>query len=72
MWQKKESAAVIGLFPDCAGENISAVGNAAGDGARMALLNVDKRAEARLFSQNMWFPHMKESFPGLHRFPPQV
>ncbi|MDD5093341.1 MAG: ASKHA domain-containing protein [Dehalococcoidia bacterium] len=42
----QESAAIIGLFPDCALENICAVGNAAGDGARIALLNVDKRAEA--------------------------
>ena len=33
-------------FPDCALENIFVVGNAAGDGARMALLNVDKRTEA--------------------------
>ena len=42
----KKSAACLGLFPDCALENISVVGNAAGDGARMALLNVDKRTEA--------------------------
>jgi len=42
----KESAALIGLFPDCALENVRAIGNAAGDGARIALLNVDKRAEA--------------------------
>ena len=42
----KESAACLGLFPDCALENIYAVGNAAGDGARIALLNVDKRKEA--------------------------
>ena len=42
----KESAAVIGLFPDCPAENVSAVGNATGDGARIALLNVDKRKEA--------------------------
>ena len=42
----KEAAAVIGLFPDCALDNVYAVGNAAGDGARIALLNVDKRAEA--------------------------
>jgi uncharacterized 2Fe-2S/4Fe-4S cluster protein (DUF4445 family) len=42
----KMSAAVIGLFPDCDPERVSAVGNAAGDGARMALLNVDKRTEA--------------------------
>jgi len=36
----------LGLFPDCELENIYSVGNAAGDGARMALLNVDKRKEA--------------------------
>jgi len=42
----KVSAACLGLFPDCALENIYAVGNAAGDGARIALLNVDKRTEA--------------------------
>ena len=42
----KKSAACLGLFPDCDLENISTVGNAAGDGARAALLNVDKRLEA--------------------------
>lgn len=42
----KKSAAVLGLFPDCPLENVISVGNAAGDGARMALLNVDKRREA--------------------------
>jgi uncharacterized 2Fe-2S/4Fe-4S cluster protein (DUF4445 family) len=42
----KESAALLGLFPDCAPEKVYAVGNAAGDGARIALLNKDKRKEA--------------------------
>jgi len=42
----KESAAIIGLFPDCDLKNVYAVGNAAGDGARMALLNAGKRKEA--------------------------
>lgn len=42
----KELALVIGLFPDCALENVYAVGNAAGDGACLALLNTDKRREA--------------------------
>ncbi len=42
----KTSAATIGLFPDCAPKNVTAVGNAAGDGARIALLNLDKREEA--------------------------
>jgi uncharacterized 2Fe-2S/4Fe-4S cluster protein (DUF4445 family) len=42
----KESAAILGMFPDCDLENVYSVGNAAGDGARIALLNVDKRKEA--------------------------
>ena len=41
----KEKAMLIGLIPDCALENVYAVGNAAGDGARIALLNVEKRQE---------------------------
>jgi uncharacterized 2Fe-2S/4Fe-4S cluster protein (DUF4445 family) len=42
----KESAMVIGMFPDCDLEKVIAVGNAAGDGARLALLDKDKRIEA--------------------------
>ena len=42
----KIKAMAMGLFPDCEFRNVYAVGNAAGDGARIALLNVDKRAEA--------------------------
>ena len=41
----KEKAMLIGLIPDCVLENVYAVGNAAGDGARIALLNVEKRNE---------------------------
>jgi uncharacterized 2Fe-2S/4Fe-4S cluster protein (DUF4445 family) len=41
----KEKAMLIGLIPDCPLENVYAVGNAAGDGARIALLNLEKRRE---------------------------
>ena len=41
----KEKAMLIGLIPDCELENVYTVGNAAGDGARIALLNVEKRNE---------------------------
>ena len=41
----KEKAMLIGLIPDCVLENVYAVGNAAGDGARIALLNIEKRRE---------------------------
>lgn len=49
----KESAMVIGLFPDCEMENVYAVGNAAGDGARIALLNKAKREEANLIARQV-------------------
>ena len=39
-------AMVLGLIPDCELNKVSAVGNAAGDGARMALLNRELRKEA--------------------------
>lgn len=40
-------AMVLGLIPDCPLDRVFAVGNAAGDGARIALLNRDKRLEAQ-------------------------
>ncbi len=39
-------ALALGLFPDCPPERITAVGNAAGDGCRAALLDRKKRREA--------------------------
>jgi uncharacterized 2Fe-2S/4Fe-4S cluster protein (DUF4445 family) len=42
----KTNAMLIGMIPDCPLENVFAVGNSAGDGARIALLNVEKRQEA--------------------------
>lgn len=42
----KRKAMILGIFPDCDPACVSAVGNAAGDGARMALLNRNKRIEA--------------------------
>lgn len=40
-------AMILGLIPDCALDQVFAVGNAAGDGARIALLNREKRADAQ-------------------------
>lgn len=42
----KVEAMVIGMIPDCDLSKVEYIGNAAGDGARIALLNVDKRKEA--------------------------
>jgi uncharacterized 2Fe-2S/4Fe-4S cluster protein (DUF4445 family) len=42
----KESAALLGMLPACDPESVFSIGNAAGDGALMALLDRDKRREA--------------------------
>jgi uncharacterized 2Fe-2S/4Fe-4S cluster protein (DUF4445 family) len=46
-------AMIMGLFPDCDLKKVYAVGNAAGDGARIALLNVDKRREANEYARKV-------------------
>lgn len=50
-----ENALRLGLFPDCPPKNVSVVGNAAGVGARMALLDTGKRREAEEISQRVHF-----------------
>jgi uncharacterized 2Fe-2S/4Fe-4S cluster protein (DUF4445 family) len=42
----REASLTLGLFPDVPIDKVVVVGNAAGDGARMALLNKGKRIEA--------------------------
>jgi uncharacterized 2Fe-2S/4Fe-4S cluster protein (DUF4445 family) len=49
----KVKAMGMGLFPDCELRNVYAVGNAAGDGARIALLNSDKREEANAIARTV-------------------
>jgi uncharacterized 2Fe-2S/4Fe-4S cluster protein (DUF4445 family) len=51
----KEKALQIGLFPQWASGKIMNVGNAAGAGAKAALLSLDKRAEAISASQDIGF-----------------
>ncbi len=71
----KESAAVIGLFPDCDLEDVHAVGNAAGDGARIALLNVAKRKEADIMARQVEYveltvePNFNKAFIHAMLFP---
>jgi uncharacterized 2Fe-2S/4Fe-4S cluster protein (DUF4445 family) len=48
-----EAAIILGMFPDCDLQDVYAVGNAAGDGARIALLNRDKRVEADEIAQRV-------------------
>lgn len=49
----KTKAMILGMIPDCEMENVYAVGNAAGDGARMALLNRGKREEAERMAREV-------------------
>lgn len=54
----KESAMVIGMFPNCDLDKVQAVGNAAGDGAKLALLDRKKREEAQFAAD---FTHFVET-----------
>ncbi len=47
------SAMAIGMFPKCPLKNIRAIGNAAGDGARIALINAKKRTEAEKIARKI-------------------
>jgi uncharacterized 2Fe-2S/4Fe-4S cluster protein (DUF4445 family) len=66
----RERAMVLGMFPDCELENVVSVGNAAGDGARMALLSLEKRAEANRVARKVEYieltacPKFTEEFIG--------
>jgi uncharacterized 2Fe-2S/4Fe-4S cluster protein (DUF4445 family) len=46
-------AMVLGLIPDCALEQVSSAGNAAGTGARIALLNKQSRQEIETLVKNI-------------------
>jgi uncharacterized 2Fe-2S/4Fe-4S cluster protein (DUF4445 family) len=51
----REAAMVIGMFPDCDLKKVVAVGNAAGDGARIALLNQGIRKEANKVAKKITY-----------------
>jgi uncharacterized 2Fe-2S/4Fe-4S cluster protein (DUF4445 family) len=52
-----QHAMVLGLIPDCELSKVTAVGNAAGDGARIALLNREQRQQAVRLAQ--WVRHVQ-------------
>jgi uncharacterized 2Fe-2S/4Fe-4S cluster protein (DUF4445 family) len=49
----KDAALAIGMLPECEPDSVTSVGNAAGDGARFALLNLGKRREAAWAADNV-------------------
>jgi uncharacterized 2Fe-2S/4Fe-4S cluster protein (DUF4445 family) len=68
-------AMVLGLIPDCDLERVTAVGNAAGDGARIALLNREKRLEAQKIARWVRYvetavdPNFQDEFVGAIHLP---
>jgi len=71
----KENALAIGLFPDCALERVYSVGNAAGEGARLALISLDKRREAEEIARKVEYveltvePEFQKYFVDALQFP---
>lgn len=74
----RENAMVIGMFPDCDLENVIAVGNAAGEGAKVALMDVGKRVEAETVAKAVQFietatePDFQKEFYTAMSFPHAV
>lgn len=74
----KESALVIGMIPDCDPQNVLAVGNAAGDGAKLALFDVNKREEASRIAREIEFietaiePDFQKRFVAAMAFPHSI
>ncbi|MDX1413294.1 MAG: ASKHA domain-containing protein [Candidatus Promineifilaceae bacterium] len=68
-------AMVLGMIPDCDLADVYAVGNAAGDGARIALLNKQKRIEAQQLVEWVKYietavdPDFQEEFAGAIHIP---
>jgi uncharacterized 2Fe-2S/4Fe-4S cluster protein (DUF4445 family) len=68
-------AMVLGLIPDCDLNRVTAVGNAAGDGARIALLNREKRREAQEIARWVKYietavdPNFQDEFVGAIHLP---
>jgi uncharacterized 2Fe-2S/4Fe-4S cluster protein (DUF4445 family) len=58
----KRHAMAIGMIPACNLEHVYSVGNAAGDGARIALLNRHKRQEAARVAR--WVEHIATPLEG--------
>ncbi|MAT99092.1 MAG: ferredoxin [Anaerolineaceae bacterium] len=68
-------AMILGLIPDCDLAKVTAVGNAAGDGARIALLNRHKRNEAQRIAEWVTYvetavhPDFQQEFVGAIHLP---
>jgi len=58
----RKRAMILGMFPNCPLKNVISVGNAAGDGARLALLNREKRAEAERIARQVEYVELT-SYP---------
>ena len=68
-------AMILGLIPDCPLEHVSAAGNAAGTGARIALLNKEARREIAVVAREVekietaLAPDFQDEFVGAMAFP---
>jgi uncharacterized 2Fe-2S/4Fe-4S cluster protein (DUF4445 family) len=71
-------AMVLGLYPDCALDNVTAAGNSAGDGARIALLSRKRRLESAEAARRVNYietaldPYFQEEFVNAMHLPNMV
>lgn len=57
----KKSSMVLGLFPECELDKIESIGNAAGSGAKLALMSQEERAEADRIPEKVEFVELAGS-----------
>lgn len=68
-------AMTIGMIPDCDLRRVEAIGNAAGDGACIALLNLEQRRAAQMLARRVEYvetaahPHFHDYFVDAMAFP---
>ena len=74
----KNAALAIGMLPECEPDRVLSVGNAAGDGARFALLSLEKRSEASWVADVVEYvelatdPDFQREYVEAMHFPPPV
>jgi len=72
---RKENALALGLFPKCELKNVCSVGNAASEGARLALTNTDNSREAEKIARRIEYieltvePSFQKYFVDVLNFP---
>jgi uncharacterized 2Fe-2S/4Fe-4S cluster protein (DUF4445 family) len=65
---RKESASAIGLLPPISVEKIHSIGNAAGDGAKLALISQTERKRAAMLAREIQYIELSTRMDFMEKF----